>query len=461
MSPLAYLAIYGWIPFVLYLYKRVPAQKAVVISFIIAWLFLPQFNIVLPGIPDLTKASATAYGILLATIVFDVKRLSAYRFAWIDIPIVIFCLCPIVTALSNGLGVYDGVSMIMLQIVTWGIPYFLGRIYLADLTGARQLAVGIFLGGLAYVPFCLYEVRMSPQLHLMIYGFRAHQDFSQTIRWGGFRPTVFMIHGLAVAAFMMAASLIGLWLWKSGTIKKINDIPMRWLAIALVVTFILCKSTGAYFLLFLGIALLYLCSQLRTTVPVLLLAVAMVVYLFISSQTDAYVTDQAVEGLSNLLPPDRIQSLEFRFNNEEVLSDIAREKPIFGWGGWGRSLLYDDDGKLITVPDSLWIIEYGEKGAVGLTSMMALLLLPPLTVLTQRCPPKLWMRPEYAPLAALSITVMMYTIECLLNAMINPIYILACGSLSGIALRPVVPQAKRRQVAMPPNLSPQSYSRLS
>ncbi|MGF1537297.1 MAG: O-antigen ligase domain-containing protein [Elainellaceae cyanobacterium] len=460
MSPIAYLAIYGWIPFVLYLFKRVPAQTAVVISFILAWLFLPQANIVLPGIPDLTKASATSYGILLATFIFDVKRFNTFHFSWIDIPVVVFCLCPMATSLSNGLGWYNGVSAILVQTVVWGIPYFLGRIYLGNLKGAQQLATGIFLGGLAYIPFCLYEVRMSPQLHLMLYGFRAHQDFAQTIRWGGFRPTVFMIHGLAVAAFMMAASLIGLWLWKSGTIKNVNDVPMRWLAIALVVTFFLCKSTGAYFLLLLGLALLYFSWQIRSAAPAFALAITLVVYLFVSSQTDAYVTDQIVESLSNILPADRVESLEFRFNNEEILSDIAREKPLFGWGGFGRALLYDDGGKLLTIPDSLWIVEYGEKGAVGLISMMSIFLLPPLSILGWRCPPKLWMKPEYAPLAALSVTVLMYAVDCMVNAMINPIYVLACGGLAGIALRPLPIQSKKRRAAMPPAASSQVYLRL-
>jgi len=458
MSPLAYIAIYGWIPFVLYLFKRVPAQRAVVMSFIIAWLFLPQATIVLPGIPDLTKMSATCYGILLATIVFDVKRISSFKFGWIDIPVLVFCFCPIVSSLSNGLGLYDGVSVVMDQTVRWGIPYFLGRIYLANLQGSKLLATGIFLGGLAYIPLCLYEIRMSPQLHLMFYGFRAHADFAQNIRWGGFRPTVFMMHGLAVAAFMMAASLIGLWLWRSGTITKIYNIPMTWLVPALIVSFFLCKSTGAYFLLAFGFLLLYVCWQLRSALPVAVLVGVITMYLFVSSQTESYVTDQAVDALSGILPPERVQSLEFRFNNEEVLTDVARQRPIFGWGGWGRALIHDDEGKLLTIPDSLWIIEYGEKGIVGLVSMMSIFLIPPLLVLTWRCPPRLWQKPEYAPLAALSMTVMMYTIDCLLNAMLNPIYVLACGGLAGIALNPITVPSKKTRVLTPPTLSPEAYS---
>ncbi|MGB3614603.1 MAG: hypothetical protein WBA10_12490, partial [Elainellaceae cyanobacterium] len=120
--------------------------------------------------------------------------------------------------------------------------------------------------------------------------------------------------------------------------------------------------------------------------------------------------------------------------------------------------VYDDEGRLETVPDSLWIIEYGEKGIVGLASMMSIFLLPPLLVLTWRCPPKLWQKPEYAPLAALSMAVMMYTIDCLLNAMLNPIYILACGGLAGIALHPVAAPSKQPKALRKPALPSEAYS---
>jgi len=34
----------------------------------------------------------------------------------------------------NGSGVYDGLSVMLSQIVTWGLPYFIGRVYFDDLT---------------------------------------------------------------------------------------------------------------------------------------------------------------------------------------------------------------------------------------------------------------------------------------------------------------------------------------
>jgi len=46
-----------------------------------------------------------------------------------------------------------------------------------------------------------------------------------------FRPMVFMQHGLAVALYMTAASLAGISLWMSGTVKRILRIHILWFVI--------------------------------------------------------------------------------------------------------------------------------------------------------------------------------------------------------------------------------------
>lgn len=264
MSPLVYIVMFGWIPFVLYLFRWLPARWAIVISFIVAWLFLPLAEFPLPGLPDYTKMSAACYGVLLATIVFDVQRFSSFRFGWLDLPMLVWCLCPLASSLANDLGWYDGVSAAIAQTTSWGLPYYLGRLYLNNLDGLRKLAIAIFVGGLIYIPLCLIEVRMSPQLHRIFYGYHAH-DFSQTVRYGGFRPTVFMEHGLMVGAWMMAAALIGVWLWRAGVIGQLWGIPIAQLVAALLVTNVLVKSTGALILLAIGLVILFVAKWFRTS----------------------------------------------------------------------------------------------------------------------------------------------------------------------------------------------------
>lgn len=439
VAPTVPLVMFAWIPIVLYLFSRFPAQRALVISVITAWLFLPEAELSLPGIPDYTKLSATSYGVLLATFIFDVGRFTSFRYRWIDVPMTIFCICPLFSSLSNDLGLYDGFAAMVDQTMTWGAPYFLGRIYMNKLSAMRQMAVGIFIGGLTYIPLCLFETRFSPQLHRMIYGSHAFGDFGQSIRLGGFRPTVFMRHGLAVAAFMMAATVIGIWLWRSGTIKQIWGIPMHWLVAAQFLTFLLLRSTGAYFLLLLGLGLLFAGKHFRTALPVFALIGLICAYLYVSAETSTYFTDQIIEFFSRFLPADRIQSLEFRFNNEELLTDRARERIWLGWGGYGRNLVPVDPANPNgpkTIVDSLWIIVFGTHGTVGLVSLMAALLLPVTALFAMRYPARTWGHPQIAPVAVLAMVVILYKMDCLVNALVNPVFVLIVGGVAGLVLKP-------------------------
>jgi O-antigen ligase len=435
-GPMVPVVMFGWIPTVLYLFSRFPARKAVVISFVAGWLFLPVVQWTIPGIPDYTKTSATCYGILLATFIFDVGRFRSFRLSWLDLPMLIWGLCPIASSLSNDLGLYDGVAGALEKTMTWGVPYFLGRIYLNNLAALRQLAMGVFVGGLVYVPLCLFEVRFSPQLHRIVYGGHAVADFAQTIRLGGYRPTVFMQHGLAVGAFMMAATLIGIWFWRTGVVKRIGNVPIQVLVAILFVTFLLLRSSGALSLLVVGIALLWVSVVLRTALPVVILVAGIGVYLYLNAGTEAYITDQLVTYMSQIFPADRIESVVYRFNNEELLADKARQKIMFGWGGYGRSLVILDEQGNFTVQDSLWIGVFGENGAFGLISLFTAMLLPTIALFWSRCPARLWTRAQMAPAAVIGVTIVLYMVDCILNAMINPIYILACGGIAGIVLNP-------------------------
>jgi hypothetical protein len=465
MNGFGYLVMICWIPVVLFLFSRLPVQRAVIFSFLAAWLFLPMASIPLAGLPDYTKMSATCYGILLATVIFDFHRFQKFRPHWIDIPLMIWCFSPLFSSLANGLGPYDGLSSSLRQIVTWGFPYFLGRLYLGSLSGLQQLAMGIVWGGLLYVPLCLVEIRLSPQLHQWLYGF-SPQSFEQTIRYGGYRPIIFMQHGLMVGIWMMTATLVAFALWRAGFLQQLlmqfakdslggsegNALSTKpktllqeptWGAAAigvlmLLVTFALIKSTGAYFLLALGIGLFLALQWGRTVVPLIAIALLLSGYLVFASTGG--LTPQNIAQISTTVTrfsnAERASSLEFRLKNEAQLSQKARLQPLFGWGGWGRARIYNDRGEDISITDSLWIINFGNFGWVGLWSWAGVLLLPILGFVLLRYPPSTWEHPQVVPAAALTIGLMLYAIDCLANAMVNPIYTLIAGGLAGIVARP-------------------------
>ena len=442
MTPQAQLVMLAWIPLLFYLFIRFPVQKAVVIGFIGAWLFLPQratFSFI--GFPDYNRVSAASYGILLATCIFDVGRFHSFKLGWLDLPMLIWCVCPLASSLSNGLGLYDGISSTLSQTVQWGFPYFLGRIYFNNLKGLRLLAMGIFLGGMVYVPLCLYEIRMSPQLHSMVYGYFPH-SFGQTIRYGGFRPQVFMQHGLAVGVWMMAASLVAVWLWQAGVIKQLWGIPMSWLVPVLLITFILCKSTGAWLLFGFGLVILFTARWLRTALPLLFLIGGIFFYQYYvaTGQLTPQQQEQIISVITQITNEERAQSLEFRMNNEEKLGEKARQRIILGWGGWGRNRVYEENwaGELVDVSatDSFWIIAFGTKGLVGLFSINLAMLLP-VVILCWRYPADYWFNPKVAPAVAVAVVVTLYMFDNVVNSMFNPVFPLASGGIAGLVLQGV------------------------
>ena len=281
MSFQAQLVMVLCVPIVFYLFKRFSVAQAIVTAFLVAWLFLPQkAGFSFSGLPDYERISATCYGIVLCLLIFGSQQKTIWKFNWIDIPIVIYCICPFFSSLSNGLGAYDGASATLGNIVQYGLPYFIGRIYLANTQGLSILTKSILISGLVYVPLCLYEVRMSPQLHRIVYGYHGIRQFAQGIRYGGFRPSVFMRHGLSVGMWMMAVTLIALWLWQSGVVKKI---PISIIIFILLVTVILVKSTGAYAYLLYGLIVLFTAKLLRFSFPLVILCLSIWLYQLLQS----------------------------------------------------------------------------------------------------------------------------------------------------------------------------------
>ncbi|NJK66140.1 MAG: O-antigen ligase domain-containing protein [Microcoleus sp. CSU_2_2] len=430
MTQLIPIVMYGWIPVTLYLFIRFPTQRAVIISFILAWLFLPQSSFPIPVLPPYTKITATCYGILIATIVYDTGRLTCFRPGWLDVPMLVYCLCPIVSQISNG---GSPISPTFGQIIAWGLPYFLGRLYLNNLDGLRQLAIGIFAGGLAYVPFTLVEGVKGPLLHQIVYGVNAVDDWSQARRLGGWRPVVFMQHGLMVGVWMMTAALIGIWLWQTGTLKKFQGRKIKPLVIVLTIAFFLCRSTGAYSLFAIGLIVLFCAKWFRTSLPLLLVIGYVVFYLYMAA-SGQFSSAEVIGFISQIFGEERAGSLKFRFDNEEILGEKARQRFLFGWGDAGGNRVYDDEGKDISITDSLWIIAFGVHGAVGLASLFSSLLLPVLAFSLFTYPARTWSHPKVAPAAAMGVALTMYAFDCLLNAMTNPIFAFIAGGIASVAL---------------------------
>ncbi|WP_435011777.1 tetratricopeptide repeat protein (plasmid) [Tundrisphaera lichenicola] len=425
MNILAIVSLFAWLPAVIFLFAQMPPRRAVVTAFIVAWLLLPNIGWKFSGIPDYTKMSATIAGVLIGVVAFDSPRLMALRFRWYDIPMIINCLCPMAGSLSLGLGAYEGTSGILDQMIRWGLPYFIGRMYFSDLDGLRQLAMGIIIGGLAYVPPCLLEIRLSPVLETWVYGI-VHWE---PIRYGGYRPKVFLSSGLELGMWMTCACLLSVQLWAAKTIRTLWGYPFGYITVGLLVTTFFCKSTGAIALLIMGLGTLWMAKRFKSSLPVLLLLA--VAPFYTGTRIAGLWSGREVLDVAKLFGEDRAQSLEFRMQNEDILIEHALEHTVFGGGREKGAMVFDSRGKVKSICDGYWIIIFGHFGLVGLVSLLTMVLLPVL-LLIRRHPVSTWSQPEVAPAATFAIMLVLIMIDEVSNGMLNPIYSLIMGGLAGL-----------------------------
>jgi hypothetical protein len=86
---------------------------------------------------------------------------------------------------------------------------------------------------------------------------------------------------------------------------------------------------------------------------------------------------QELLGAAEALGPERVQSLQFRFDNEDLLLAKGSERLWFGWGGFNRERVYDpDSAKDLVIQDGQWIVVFGTQGLIGFCCYFALMVLP-------------------------------------------------------------------------------------
>jgi hypothetical protein len=313
----------------------------------------------------------------------------------------------------------------MNQTIAWGLPYFIGRVYFNSLEGLHELALGLIIGGIIYVPLCLYEIRMSPQLHNMVYGFHQH-DFGQSKRGGGWRPTVFMQHGLAVATFVSTASLMALWVAIAEKRRTFFGIPLVVLALVLLATAVLCKSSGATLLMLTGLATLMFIRTTRLSFPAWILLAIPGIYMF--ARTVGGWDASIVTDLAKAISPRALQSVQFRLDNENMMWQEVKPTLLLGATRFRWSDIDPELGRSI-VPDGLWILALGRFGLVGLASVFSCFAIPVIAFLS-RFRASQWTQPQIAIGAGWAICLSLWAIDCLSNAMVDPIFLLAAGGLA-------------------------------
>jgi hypothetical protein len=440
MHGLSHLVLLSWPAVAVALFVAMGPRRGCLAAMLIGLHFLPVDTVELSGFIDLSKTSVISLSCLVGVLLTDASRLVSFKPQVWDTPIALVCLLPVASTLANGLGPYAAVSKGIEMTLTFGVPYVLGRIYFADVAGRSDLIVGVVIAAAVYVPFCLYEVRMSPNLHHTLYGFHQH-SFAQTVRGGGFRPVVFMNHGLMVSLWLAAVTIMLAVLSISGAIRRVFYLPATVMLLVLAATVVLCKSSGATFIMSLA-ALVVLEWRLWRT-RYLAWAMLLCPPVYVAARVLRLWNANSMVELAGLISPERAQSLAFRLNSEQVLLDSAAPNMLLGKGPEDFNLTMTEDGEMIwMIGDSLWINMLTSSGILMVFALWANFLVPCLLAI-KGAPAAQWLSRERAPVTALVIVVLMVQIDCTVNAHLMAIYLAMTGSLVGAAL----PAADTRALA--------------
>lgn len=388
-NPIAYLMLFVWPMVSWQFWRRMEPGRALIWTVLGGYLIMPPltaFN--LPILPDLDKTTIPNLVALYCALYLVQTKLEILPKFWIGKAlIVLYIASPFATVLANpdpltfvltqiaGMKLTETVSALLTQVFAL-IPFFLARQYLADEAGAKAILLALITAGLIYSVPMLIESRLSPQMNVWVYGFFQH-DFFQTIRQGGYRPVVFLPHGLWVAFFALMALL--------AAVIRLPAVPAEQrpkaallMAYLLLMLFI-CKSAGPMIYAVLLTPLIWFAPYRIQVLVAAVLAAIVVIYPILRGAH--LVPLEHILEIARGFSADRAYSLQFRIENEELLLARAQERPLFGWGGFGRAFLHDPvTGEMTTIADGAWVILLGTSGWLGYIGEFGLTALPLLAL---------------------------------------------------------------------------------
>jgi len=372
----AYLMLIIW-PFVsIWLYKKYDIIPATFWTIVGGHLFLPigvEFDF--PLVPVLDKRTIPTIIAYVGCKYISKKPMTLLPPAGLERNLMLLLfLGAIGTVLSNhdpiievgrylpGLGYHDIFSVIMAQFILL-LPFTLALQIIKTPDDQIKLLKLLVAAGLIYSGFIIFELRMSPQLHKWVYGYFPYM-WGQHERYGGFRPVVFLGHGLWVSIFIVTvlSSALTLSKVKIKLTKQPNFIVLGYLFLLLL----FAKGFGATLLgMVVFVSITFLSVQLNNRLALIITLVAVTYPLL--CVLNVFPHDYLIENIQ-LIDSAQAGSLQFRFGHEAALLDRALEKIVFGWGAWGRNRLPD------SVVDGYWISVIGMYGTVGFVAIFGLML---------------------------------------------------------------------------------------
>ena len=455
---LATLALALYPLFGLMLFGVTRASVATTLTLMVAEMTLPpQFNIDFPLIPPFDKATVPTLTVMAGTLLFAFRQLRRSRpFRGVELFLLLLIIARFITTRTNGDPIHhtkvtlsgeslmDFLSDTQLVLILYWIPFFLGRTLFRSSRDLVSLARVMAIGAAIYTLPILVEIRLSPQICSWIYGYGA-QDFGQTIRFGGYRPTVLFSHGLGLSLYMLFCTLMAVGLARAK--HRIGPFPgaLVWLFLAMVL--VLCKSTGTIVYAMVLIPLLFFVSRRKAISIGFVLLLFVVIYPLLRLANAIPIAD--IGDFLNGINPDRAQSLMYRLNMEQESLDLVRKRFIFGWGGYGRAFKYDVwSTKATTVLDSFAFIQLATRGMVGYVTFFLMFIGP--VWIARRNIDKIRDPGSRVLVCALALIVCVTAFDLLINATLFPFLTLLAGALVGLTRGIIAEEQQMAQQQMGP-----------
>ncbi|ANW00420.1 hypothetical protein [Bradyrhizobium icense] len=450
----AYFALCIWPAVGAYLYFTRPIRKATLWLFLGAYLLLPVGVVIkFEMIPQFDKYSIPSICGLIGCLVASQGSFRIWRkFGFVEFLICLYIASPFITSSMNndpivvgnkflpGVGSYDAFSASLAQLISI-FPLLIGRELFRTPESSNLIFRALVIAGLAYSLPLLFEIRMSPQLHAWIYGIRP-SEFLQGVRGGGYRPMVFLGHGLIAAFFMMTVVVAGCALWRMRI--RLFNLPGAGTTAYLAGVLILCKSFGAFvYGIIVGPLVRFGSVKLQHRVAVVFVAIALAFPIL--RIVDIFPTT-TLSNVFSAFSQERADSLQYRFDNEDKLLAHANQRFWFGWGRFGRNRVYTEDGDDRSVTDGRWIITMGQFGFSGFLLEFLLLTLP--VFLAMSASRFAVTTSDRVSLGALSLIVAIGVVDQLPNASVGSWSWLLTGALLGRAESlKVLGRSKRRRAS--------------
>jgi len=437
----SWIAFAAWVPISLIFFRRYPLRVAILANFLAGRGLLPSAAFVpttaafpywilgtcLPSIHFFTKASVTSMTCVLGILLFDRKAFGRFQLSFWDLPMLTWCAVPLLSALANTQGLAATALGELYQILAWGVPYLMGRLYFNDIDSLKLAAKAFVIAGLAYVPICLIEFFTGPQFYAHLYGYQPYRWVGAR-RYIGFRPIGFLEDGNQLGIWMAASALIAICLWRWRLVDHILRFQIAWVSGVLFAVTLLCQSGGSIILLLCLLPYVLVSKSYlpRAFAVVLLLGIFAAMGLRLANvvSLQTLVKQNAVaRSAAQFLRSVHRGSFGWRLSQDEKHVAKALETPLLGSGEW------DWWKPSSSRPWGLWLLVFGMYGIVGLIALEGLQLLPVARALTSAAPD---LDSAGSRLSrALAAALLMSSIDNLLNgSMILPL-LLMIGGMSG------------------------------